>query len=92
MNEFILVPPSTALEVYLLHLHNSEERRKDVERDRLMDWMWKTIFTCVALSKEIPQLNLRDFSQFPMLNEAWSSLELPEDMDFGIDFTHSESP
>ncbi|KAK6773687.1 hypothetical protein RDI58_028925 [Solanum bulbocastanum] len=59
------VPPSTALEVEMLHRQLCQERRKDVDRDRLMIQMWKTIkaiFTCVAPGKEIPKLDPKDFT------------------------------
>lgn len=52
----------------------------------------KAIFTCVALGKEIPQLDPKDFSQFPLLNEAWVDLERHEDMDFAVDITQSKNP
>lgn len=64
-----------------------------MERDRPMFLMWKTtkaIFTCVAPVKEITQLDLKDFSQFLMLNEGWDILEHPKDMDFVMDTTQSE--
>lgn len=72
--DFTAVTTSTTFEVELLRqLH--QENKKGLERDSLMDHMWKTvkdIFTCVALSKEILQLEPRDFSQL----ESWLCLML----------------
>uniref|UniRef100_M1DES4 Putative plant transposon protein domain-containing protein n=1 Tax=Solanum tuberosum TaxID=4113 RepID=M1DES4_SOLTU len=67
-----------------------EEKRKGVERDRLMAQMWKTInaiFSCVAPGKEIPRLDLKDYTQFPMLNEAWTGVIPQEDLDSDVDTT-----
>lgn len=41
--DFTLVPPSTALEVDLLHRQLLQEKRKGVERELLMAQIWKTI-------------------------------------------------
>ncbi|KAH0650068.1 hypothetical protein KY284_029980 [Solanum tuberosum] len=74
----------------MLRRYLRQERRKGLDRDHLMARKRKTIkviFTCVAPGNEIPQLNPKDFTQFPMLNEAWASLIPPEDLDSDIDTT-----
>ncbi|KAH0722441.1 hypothetical protein KY290_005095 [Solanum tuberosum] len=90
---FTPVPPSTAVEVEMLCCQLCQQRRKVVERDHLIARMWKTIkaiFSCVALSKEIPRLDLKYNTQFPMLNEAWAGMIPPEDLDSDVDTTQSE--
>lgn len=49
--DFTLVPSSIALKVELLPLHRLQEKRKGMDRDRMMVRMWKIIkeiFTCVT--------------------------------------------
>ncbi|KAH0716608.1 hypothetical protein KY285_012639 [Solanum tuberosum] len=51
------VPPSTSLEVEMLHRQLPQEKRKGLARDRLMAKMWKAIkviFSCVGPDREIP--------------------------------------
>uniref|UniRef100_M1DEX5 Uncharacterized protein n=1 Tax=Solanum tuberosum TaxID=4113 RepID=M1DEX5_SOLTU len=91
--DFTAVPPSTTLEVVMLHRQLRQEGRKGVKRDRLMARMWKTIksiFTCVSPGKEIPQLDPKFYTQVRMLNKAWAGVIPPEDPDSDVDTTHSE--
>uniref|UniRef100_M1DFZ5 Uncharacterized protein n=1 Tax=Solanum tuberosum TaxID=4113 RepID=M1DFZ5_SOLTU len=77
------VPPSTALEVEMLHRELRQERRKGLERDRLMVWIWKavrTIFTCVAPDQELPHIEKGDFKHFTFMDEATIGLVPPEDL------------
>ncbi|KAH0650067.1 hypothetical protein KY284_029979 [Solanum tuberosum] len=72
-----LVPPSTALEVEMLRRQLRQKRRKGLIRDRLMARMWKTIkviFFCVALDRKIRRLEPEDYTEIPMLNEAWTGV------------------
>uniref|UniRef100_M1D8X6 Putative plant transposon protein domain-containing protein n=1 Tax=Solanum tuberosum TaxID=4113 RepID=M1D8X6_SOLTU len=62
--DFTLISPSTALEVEMLRRELCQERRKGLERDRLMVRIWKTvrtIFTCVAPSQELLRVEKGDF-------------------------------
>lgn len=57
----------------MLHLQLLEERRMSLTRDSLKTQMWKNInviFSCVSLDIEIPQLKIRDYMEFSMLNES----------------------
>ncbi|KAH0653057.1 hypothetical protein KY289_030735 [Solanum tuberosum] len=63
-----LVPPSTALEVEMLCRPLRWEKKKHIERDRLMGRMWKdikVIFSFVAPSGSFPRLNQRTFGSCP---------------------------
>ncbi|KAH0722485.1 hypothetical protein KY290_005135 [Solanum tuberosum] len=62
--DFTLISPSTALEVEMLRRELRQERRKGLERDRLMVRIWKTmrtIFTCVAPSQKLLRVEKGDF-------------------------------
>ncbi|KAH0689055.1 hypothetical protein KY290_017153 [Solanum tuberosum] len=54
--DFTLVLPNTALKVEMLRRKLLQERRKGLERDRLMVRIWqttRTIFTCIAPGQEL---------------------------------------
>lgn len=71
--DFTLCPLNTSHEKEFLHRQLCKEMRTGVESDRLIAWTWKTIksmFTCIAPGKKIPQLEPRNFSKFSMPNEA----------------------
>uniref|UniRef100_M1D8A5 Uncharacterized protein n=1 Tax=Solanum tuberosum TaxID=4113 RepID=M1D8A5_SOLTU len=88
-----LLPPNTALEVELLHRQLRQKRRNGLVRDRLMTRMWKiikVIFSCVSPDREIPRLEPEDYVEFPMLNEEWSGMIPPEDLDSNDDTSQSQ--
>lgn len=62
---FTPVPPKNALEVEMLLRQFCHERRKGLERDLLIGWMWKTINPIVTYvdcpNNKIPRLELQDY-------------------------------
>ncbi|KAH0719186.1 hypothetical protein KY285_015217 [Solanum tuberosum] len=64
---FTPVPPSTSLEVEILLRELRQERRKGLERDRVMVRIWegvRTIFTCVDPDQELPWIEKGEFKHF----------------------------
>uniref|UniRef100_M1DZC8 Uncharacterized protein n=1 Tax=Solanum tuberosum TaxID=4113 RepID=M1DZC8_SOLTU len=64
------VPPSTALKLEMHRRELHPERRKGLERDRLLVWIGKAVmimFTCVTPGQEIPIVDKGDFRQFSSL-------------------------
>uniref|UniRef100_M1DC48 Uncharacterized protein n=1 Tax=Solanum tuberosum TaxID=4113 RepID=M1DC48_SOLTU len=91
--DFTLAPPSTALEIEMLCRQLRQERRKGLERDRLLVRIWKTvrtIFTCVAPGQELPRVEKGNFQHFTFMDEAATGLEPPEDLDSDVDTTQSK--
>uniref|UniRef100_M1DL21 Putative plant transposon protein domain-containing protein n=1 Tax=Solanum tuberosum TaxID=4113 RepID=M1DL21_SOLTU len=87
------VPPSTALEVEMLHRELRQERRKGLERDHLMVRIWKTlkiVFTCIVPRQEIPRVEKGDFQYFNFINESVKGMAPPEDLDSGDDTSQSQ--
>uniref|UniRef100_M1DNB9 Uncharacterized protein n=1 Tax=Solanum tuberosum TaxID=4113 RepID=M1DNB9_SOLTU len=83
---------STVLEVEKLSRELCQERRKGLERDRLMVRIWKTvrtIFNCVAPGQELPHVEKGDFQLFTFMDEAVTDLISPEVLDSDVDTTQS---
>uniref|UniRef100_M1DDS7 Uncharacterized protein n=1 Tax=Solanum tuberosum TaxID=4113 RepID=M1DDS7_SOLTU len=58
------VPPSTALEVEMLHHELGQEMKNGRDRDTFMVRMWKTlkvVFSCVVPGQELPRVEAGDF-------------------------------
>ncbi|KAH0685356.1 hypothetical protein KY284_015909 [Solanum tuberosum] len=73
--DFTPAPPSTALEVEMLRRELHQERRKGLEKDRLM---------------ELSRVEEGDFQLFTFMDEAETVLVHPEDLDSDVDTTQSE--
>ncbi|KAH0685799.1 hypothetical protein KY284_016352 [Solanum tuberosum] len=85
------VQPTTTLELEMLRRQLGWEKKKNIERDRLMAWISKTlkvIFSCVA-PVGAPTLRPMDFTKFPWLKDAWARETAPEDMGSNNDTYHS---
>uniref|UniRef100_M1DZ99 Uncharacterized protein n=1 Tax=Solanum tuberosum TaxID=4113 RepID=M1DZ99_SOLTU len=91
--DFIMVPPNTALEVEMLRRQLHRERKKGLERNRLMTWIRKTIkaiFSCVSPDREIPRLDPEDYMDFSMLNEDWAGENPLKDLASDTDTSPSQ--
>ena len=84
------VPPRTTLEVEMLHLQFCQERRKGLDKNRLLIRIWNivwTILTCVFPSQELSRVERVDFHDITFMGKASTSLVPLEDLDLDVDTT-----
>ncbi|KAH0686133.1 hypothetical protein KY289_016889 [Solanum tuberosum] len=87
------VPPNTALELEMPRCELRQERRKGLERDRLLFRIWKAVkimFTCVTTGQEIPIVDKGDFRQFSCQEEAMTGMVPPDNLDSDDDTSLSK--
>uniref|UniRef100_M1DZF2 Uncharacterized protein n=1 Tax=Solanum tuberosum TaxID=4113 RepID=M1DZF2_SOLTU len=85
---FTPIPPSTTLEVEILHrelCHEKDCRMVQISKDV------RTIFTFIAPNQELPLIKKGDFKNFTFMDAAATSLVLPEDLCSDVDTAQSPS-